>query len=318
MAATTTQIEEQEDWYDYHNSDDPRIIKAQIRKTRAELSQTINAIQEELSPHNLVEQAKESLKEATIGKVEEMTQHASYKANNWRNSFVHTVKENPIPVALVGVGLSWLFFNKKQAADERVYYPTTRDMGIETAETRYFDRAGVLEYEPEEEESSGITEKVTNIKDQAAQKMSDAANSLQEKTEQVTEGVRDRISSTTDSVNKATRNTQARMRAKSNEAKYNARYYTWRTKEKARDSYNSNPLAMGAVALAAGALVGLLVPNTPQENEWMGETRDQLLEQAQAKVKDTAEKVQQVVKETQQSAAETAKHETQKQELPGF
>jgi ElaB/YqjD/DUF883 family membrane-anchored ribosome-binding protein len=103
-----------------------------------------------------------------------------------------------------------------------------------------------------------------------------------------------------------------------NQAKYNARYYTWRTKEKARDRYNGNPLAIGAMAIAAGLLVGVLVPNTSRENEGMGETRDQLFDQAQTKMKEAAEKVEQVVKETQQATIETAKQEAQKQELPGF
>ncbi|HMR65213.1 MAG TPA: DUF3618 domain-containing protein [Anaerolineae bacterium] len=310
MAATTTPIDEQEE-YAYHNSNDPNIIKAQIRKTRAELSQTINAIQQELSPQHLVEQAKESLKEVTLGKVEEMTHHASVTAENWRGSFIHTVKENPMPVALMGIGLGWLIFNNKRSDDDYVYYPTTRDMGIQTEETRYFDRADALGYEPEEEDTPSIKDRVTSIKDKAAETVSEAASTLQEKTGQMAEGMRHRLSSTQD-------RTRARSNRLANQAKYNARYYGWRTKEKARDSYQGNPLTMGLVAIAAGALVGLLVPNTPQENEWLGETRDQLFEQAQAKVKDTAEKVQQVVKETQHATTEAAKQEAQKQELPGF
>lgn len=107
-----------------------------------------------------------------------MTHHALVRANNRRGSFVHTVKENPIPAALVGLGLGWLFFSNKRASDNDVYYPTTRDMGIQTEKTRYFDRAGALEFEPEEESTSTVKEKVSHIKDQAAQKMSEAASAL--------------------------------------------------------------------------------------------------------------------------------------------
>lgn len=43
-------------------------IQAQIEETRAEMSETIDAIQEKLSPDQLKEQAKESVRQATIGR----------------------------------------------------------------------------------------------------------------------------------------------------------------------------------------------------------------------------------------------------------
>ena len=45
-------------------------FEAEIEDTRAEMSQTINEIQERLSPENLMGQVKETVREATIGKVE--------------------------------------------------------------------------------------------------------------------------------------------------------------------------------------------------------------------------------------------------------
>src|SRR5688572_1026054 len=47
-------------------------IRAEIEDTRAEMSQTINEIQERLSPENLMQQAKETVREATIGKAEKV------------------------------------------------------------------------------------------------------------------------------------------------------------------------------------------------------------------------------------------------------
>ena len=45
-------------------------IRAEIEDTRPERGQTINEIQERLNPEHLVNQVKESVREATIGKVE--------------------------------------------------------------------------------------------------------------------------------------------------------------------------------------------------------------------------------------------------------
>lgn len=58
-----------------------------------------------------------------------------------------------------------------------------------------------------------------------------------------------------------------------------------------------NPLAVGAIAAAVGAAVGLAVPETPQENQLMGQTRDALLDKAQTVAQDTLQKVQQVTDE---------------------
>src|SRR5829696_2303600 len=50
--------------------EDTEQIRAEIEDTRAEMSQTINEIQERLSPEHLMGQVKTTVREATIGKVE--------------------------------------------------------------------------------------------------------------------------------------------------------------------------------------------------------------------------------------------------------
>ena len=66
-----------------------------------------------------------------------------------------------------------------------------------------------------------------------------------------------------------------------------------------------NPLALGLVALALGALIGLLLPETDQENVLLGPKRDQLAQQAHDTVKDLTQKVT-VVAQTAQGAAQDA------------
>ena len=66
-----------------------------------------------------------------------------------------------------------------------------------------------------------------------------------------------------------------------------------------------NPLALGLVALVLGVLVGLLLPETQQENTLMGPRRDQLAHQAQDTVKELAQKAT-VVAQTAQDAAKDA------------
>ena len=51
--------------------DEIEITRVEIERTRAGMSETVDAIQERLSPENLKEQAKDRVKEATVGKAQE-------------------------------------------------------------------------------------------------------------------------------------------------------------------------------------------------------------------------------------------------------
>jgi ElaB/YqjD/DUF883 family membrane-anchored ribosome-binding protein len=164
--------------------------KANIEHTRAEMSETINAIKDHLSPKRLVEEAKEAASEAVAGKatevkdavmdkvsdiahgagdiahnvvasvtgaahslgekVSELTGNAKDKINDLTHSsgksattsyssqprsygtqtnvgevLMDTVKENPIPTALVGVGLGWLLVDAIIKQQKKSSYPVT-------------------------------------------------------------------------------------------------------------------------------------------------------------------------------------------------
>jgi uncharacterized protein YjbJ (UPF0337 family) len=68
-----------------------------------------------------------------------------------------------------------------------------------------------------------------------------------------------------------------------------------------------NPLAVGAVALALGAAVGLAIPSTQIENRYMGEARNNLLHKAEETARDAVGKVQKVAGEVTETVKEEAK-----------
>jgi ElaB/YqjD/DUF883 family membrane-anchored ribosome-binding protein len=55
-----------------------------------------------------------------------------------------------------------------------------------------------------------------------------------------------------------------------------------------------NPLLVGAGALMIGAAFGLAVPETETENEWMGEARDNMVDRARDAATDAADQVRDV------------------------
>src|SRR5215211_6917753 len=118
-------------------------IRAKIEDTRAEMSQTINEIQERLSPEHLVGQVKESVREATIGKVEramervgETLSDVTEPALEYMGRAGTTIKEtgrsvgnsmwrNPIPVALIGLGVGMLCMRRFGRSGNGHDYETT-------------------------------------------------------------------------------------------------------------------------------------------------------------------------------------------------
>jgi len=88
-----------------------RQIRAEIEQTRDELSETVDAIQEKLRPSNIASSAAT----ATTEKVKNMTYSAADTAGDWweasgGNRMIARVKNNPIPAAMAGIGLAWLWF----------------------------------------------------------------------------------------------------------------------------------------------------------------------------------------------------------------
>ncbi len=75
----------------------------------------------------------------------------------------------------------------------------------------------------------------------------------------------------------------------------------------------TNPLAMGAVAVAAGTAVGLMLPSTRFETEYIGETGERLVDQAQEMARGAIDKVQ----EAAQQMAPDDQQQRQGQQQPG-
>ncbi|MDP8953207.1 MAG: DUF3618 domain-containing protein [Actinomycetota bacterium] len=86
------------------SGDEVTRTRAEIERTRAEMSETVDALQEKLSPQNLKEQAKVQAKETVRGA---------------GSGFVERIKQNPVPAAMVGIGLGWLLMSGKEESSGR-------------------------------------------------------------------------------------------------------------------------------------------------------------------------------------------------------
>lgn len=90
-------------------------IRSNIEETRAEMSGTIDAIQERLRPRRLITDAKDSVVDATVGGAKTLARTARQQASHLAErsasasaDVLQRVKDNPIPVAIAGLAAAGL------------------------------------------------------------------------------------------------------------------------------------------------------------------------------------------------------------------
>ena len=254
---------------DVDYEEDAEQIRAEIEDTRADMSQTINEIQERLSPEHLMDQVKETVREATIGKVErvmetigEVTEpareaigRAGTTIKEAGTSVGYSVWKNPIPIALIGLGVGMLWMRSRRGngydwSQTSTPRPRRQNLsgGGQSDQTRYGD--------------SG-----TGALNQVKESASDLANRSTEALSNLGSKARDGASEVSNRFGQLLRD---------------------------------NPLAVGAVAVAAGTAVGLALPSTRIESEYIGETSEMLVDKAQEVARGAIDKVQDAAKQMTQ------------------
>jgi hypothetical protein len=88
-------------------------IRAQIARTRTELGHTIDAIKYRLSPRRVVNEARETISDATIGRAKRLAHRVSeaVHSNNGSpnvNAVIDRARNNPTVTALIGTAVSAL------------------------------------------------------------------------------------------------------------------------------------------------------------------------------------------------------------------
>jgi hypothetical protein len=229
----------------------PDAILAEIQRTRGEMDSTLTALEQRLTPGQLVDQGIDYLRKSGAN---EFVQNLGVQAKN-----------NPMPIALVGIGLAWLMASGKQPPSSNTGTSGNIDAG--SVRSSLGNRAGEL-------------------RDQAAG---------------MTQSAKDKISQATD-----------RVRALGD----TARSQVERAKGSMEYMLREQPLALGAIGVAIGALLAAMAPRTRQEDELMGETRDRLVDQAKEVGKEKVEQAKEVANAVVGTVKNEAKTDSGKAEWP--
>jgi ElaB/YqjD/DUF883 family membrane-anchored ribosome-binding protein len=246
-------------------TENTELIRAGIEDTRAEMSQTINEIQERLSPEHLMGQVKETVREATIGKVErvmdkvgetiggvaeparEAMDRAGTAIKETSRTVADSVWKNPIPVALIGLGLGMLAMRRWRSGNGHGYDGRHDYDRRTTPRVKRPNTLGQMQTE-----TTGTLDQVKETASDLATRSTNALSDLGTK-------AKDSVSTI------GTRFGQV---------------------------LRENPLAVGAVAVAAGTAVGLVLPSTKFESEYIGEASERLVDKAEDAARGALDKVQ--------------------------
>lgn len=322
------------------SSDDPDVIRRQIEYTRAQMTTTINEIGERLAPENLIEQAKSSVREATVGRIKDMSYQANRKVEGMSNNLGDTVRANPFPVALIGLGLGWLVLAGR---NKRMEYQADGAYPYRTSGYRYYEgyeqpgmmdqarhrmgEAGEAVQETAAELQSRVSQTAQRVGENVSDKAQRVGDTVSDKAQRVGEAVSETAQRVGETVSSSAEMAQERaadmsMQARSEaerlaaEARWRAQVGVQRTRQSFWGAMEENPLAVGAAVLIAGAAIGAAIPSTEYENRLMGETRDRLMNEAKSRAQDTVERVQTVVEEAQQAAVTEARNVAERENLP--
>lgn len=247
-------------------------IRADIERTRDRMGDTIEALGERLNPARIKQQVKDNIREATIGRVQTMANNAKNRVEEGGRGLVATIRDNPIPAAMIVGGIGWLLFARRSGDVE---LPAGRQPAASELEPVWTEDAhGSLEM------GDGHPSKVGN----AAHRVADTASTAAHK-------VADTASSAASRVADAASTVGSKVSSGVSSAAYGVASQARTQSQRVASAFESNPLAIGAIAAGVGLAIGLSLPSTEREGRLMGEKRDELLDKAKARVSETKDKV---------------------------
>jgi hypothetical protein len=267
-------------------------------KIRTGLADARDIVKDDLQ--KAITHAKQSARAATLGKVEDLATSLGDVMNETRDTLLETIRHNPIPAALAGVGLAWLLMNRSSSAERRRPQDTRgpEGYGPRTATGSSF-RDGARHGS---QAVADVAHRASDVVSHAGHRMaSTATEALAQAGETVhhagesagalLQGAASAAGHVSDHAAHAALHFVQGASDAASGALESARSQARRVERGFDSMLRERPLAVGAAVVIAGAALGYALPRTRQEDALMGQSRDRFIQGAEAAIHDAASAV---------------------------
>jgi ElaB/YqjD/DUF883 family membrane-anchored ribosome-binding protein len=227
------------------NANDPATLERRSDAIRADVGQTLDALQRNYSPGALLDRSIDLVKE-----------HGGELGANLGRS----VKQNPVPALLTLVGIGWMMVSQNRDTSDRYREYDDDDEDVHVAYTPTALPEG----------------EIPGAADTRATPSNGGGHGVKEKLGAVREKVRGARDSAKDSM----RSGRRRLSEGSHRAKDRAAYRARRARDGFENMLDEQPFVVGAVGIALGALIGAALPESEREDRMLGRARDRALDRA--------------------------------------
>lgn len=274
---------------DTHHDRSSEEIRRDIEGTRADMHETVDALERKLSPGQIMDRAWD---------------RAGGASGSALSGAANVVRDHPVPLALMGLGVAWLAVERTTGSDSR---SGDRARGFRGSVGPGTERRAEGRVGPYRGDEIGSEE---SLKDRAAS----AARSVGQKASSAARTVADKASSAASSagemasgVGEKTSSAAGRARREMNPREM--RHRSRRLAHDVRSTIEEQPLVMGAVAFGLGLAGGLAAPTTRWEDEMMGGASDAFLDEAKTAARDMGEGAKRVAEDSARAAGDEAQRQ---------
>jgi len=241
----------------------PEDLEREIDAKRASISNLVDSLESRFTPGQLFDQA------------------LSYTKGNGGEFFQNlgtTLKNNPVPTVLTGVGLAWLAMNQNKP-----FQPGSTSSG------------------------SALGGKVSQVVDQVSQAFSGAGDRLHGAADTARDhgqSLRSKAGDLSDRATDSLDATASQLTDKAHDVGQRVQEQASEVKGQFEQLLKEQPLVLAAIGIALGAALGAALPSTRKEDELMGQTRDDLADTLKSKGQEAYAVAKDTVKQATDKAPE--------------
>lgn len=333
MAETQTGVSSARLRQDYQDAS-PSQIKADIDRTRAEMDRTLDRLSAELEPRRIMEEIMNAF---NINR-HDMAERARCMTRDTGQALWASLRENPVPLALIGLGVGWLAYNQYKAqsgasfleerrvdepaprrrhpvgeeysaVDARTGEPYTASYGEEFA--REFDQPEISSESETETAGRSVTEKLSEMGEQVKEKGKHMLSGAREKLSQLGQ----KLSTSGEGRFSHAGERLSQVRERVSEKMQQAGEQFAQGKDVAKKTLRDYPLAAGGIAVMLGIAVGAMLPRTRREDRAMGKAADRMKHKAGSRAREMGHEIidrgSQVVGSGMEAVSEEAQRQTE-------